>query len=117
MDITPRKRSKIVTLHEHSSMTQRQIAQECKVSLGAVNKIIHLHLQTGTVSPKRKGHCGRKRKTTSRDDAMIIRNSKIDPRKTSDMLKRDLETAAVFIHSSTVRRRLLERERMARKPL
>ena len=42
MDITRRKRTTIITLHEHSLMTmsQREIAKNVKISLGTVNKII-----------------------------------------------------------------------------
>lgn len=83
MDLTPKKRSKIVTLSEHSSMTQRDIAMVCKVSLGAVNKIIKQYKETGSLSPQCKGKCGRKRKTTCRDDSFLLRKSKEDPRLTS----------------------------------
>ncbi len=40
MDISPKKRTKIVTLSENTSLTQRDIAKECNVSFGAVNKIL-----------------------------------------------------------------------------
>lgn len=117
MDITPRKRSKIITLHEHSTMTQRAIAKECSVSLGAVNRLIRQKADYGSVSPRRKGHCGRRRKTTKRDDAMLHRMSKLDPQKTSDMLKMELEVSGIHVHSSTVRRRLLEGGRRAHRPV
>lgn len=42
MDITPRKISQVITLLEHTSLTQRQIAEQCEVSLGSVNNIIQL---------------------------------------------------------------------------
>lgn len=81
MDITSRKRSKVITLHEHTSLNQRQIAKQCESSLGSVNKIIKLKNQTKSVSPKRKVLCGRKRKTTDKDDAILIINSKLNPQK------------------------------------
>lgn len=117
MDITPKKRSKVITLNEHTSMTQRQIAEECGISLGAVNRIIKQKLNLGTISPQRKGHCGRKRKTTTKDDVILLRNSKINPQKTSIDLKKDLESSGVHISDSTVRRRLLECGRKARRPV
>ena len=41
MDISPKKKStKIVTLKEYTSVTECDIAKECGVSLGAVNKIL-----------------------------------------------------------------------------
>lgn len=116
MDITPRKREKIITLSEHTSMTQRDIASECSVSLGVVNKLIKQKRETGSVEVQRKGKCGRKRKTTSRDESFILRNSKLNPKKTSYDLQQDLEKAGVKIHDSTIRRRLLEGGRKAVRP-
>jgi len=83
MDITPKKRTKIVTLSEHTSMTQKDIAKECDVSLGAVNKILKRKRETGMIGVNRKGKCERKRKTTARDKTFLLRESKLNPRKTS----------------------------------
>jgi len=47
---------------------------------------------------------------------MMMRNSVKDPRKTSVDLKRDFSAAGVNVHSSTIRRRLIERGRIARRP-
>ena len=65
---------------------------------------------------KRRDQCERKRKTTSRDDKMILQNTFRDLRKTSKDLQRDLPTARVNKDSSTVRKRLLEAGRKARSP-
>ena len=116
MDITPSKRAKIVTLHEHTSMSQRKIAKTVGVSKGSVYNILKQKQESGNVDIKRKGNCGRKRKTTKRDDISILRNSKLHPRKTSEDLKRDLDATGVHVSSSTVRRRLLKEGRRARKP-
>jgi DNA-directed RNA polymerase specialized sigma24 family protein len=51
MDLTPGKRSKIITLYEHTSLTHREIAEQSQVSLGAVNKIIKIKDETGSISP------------------------------------------------------------------
>lgn len=116
MDITPRKREKIITLSEHTSMSQRDIARTCGVSQGAVSKIVKLKKETGSVNVKRLGNCGRKRKTTPRDDSFLLRKSKLDPRKTSQDLQQDLAASGIVIHDSTVRRRLLENGRRAIRP-
>ena len=108
MDITPRKRAKILTLHEHTTISQQEISNAVGVNKSSVNRIIMLHNETGHVETKRKGKCGRKRKTTTRDDSFIMRKSKADPRKSSDDLKRDLAEAGVHISSSAVPRRLTE---------
>lgn len=54
MHLTPKKRSKIVTLNRHTNMTQRNIGRVCEVSLGAVNKNIKQFKEAGNVSPQQK---------------------------------------------------------------
>ena len=39
MDITPRKRAKIVTLRDHTTMPQRKITKSVGLSLGSVSSI------------------------------------------------------------------------------
>lgn len=116
MDITPRKRAKIIALKEHTSMTVRDIASAVGVGKSSVSRILTTFQESGSLSPKRRAKCGRKRKTTPRTDKILIRNSKINPRKTSSDLKRDLLATGFDVSSSTVRRRLLEAGRKARRP-
>ena len=116
MDVTPRKKAKIITLGLHTSKSQRDIAKLCDVNQSTVSRILKHHSEGSSLN-KRKGKCGRKRKTTCRADAAIIRLSKKDPRKTSDDLQKDIAAAGFAISSSTVRRRLLEKGRKARRPL
>ena len=97
--------------------SQREIAAIVGVSQRSVSRIIEQGVTTGSLSPKRKGNCGRKRKTTPRDDFYLIRQSKLAPRKTSDDLQKDLAGAGVNVSSSTVRRRLLKVGRTAHRPL
>ena len=113
MDITPRKCTKIVKLRDHTTMFQRKIAESVGVSLGSVSSILKQKRETGNVEVQKKGRCGRKRKTTERDDLTLLRNSKISSRKTSEESKRDLDESGVHGSSSTVRRRLLEKGRKA----
>lgn len=60
MDLMPKKRSKVIILNKHTSMTQRQIPAECGVSLAAVNKIIRHNPELGRITSQQKGYCGRK---------------------------------------------------------
>ncbi|KAJ4450512.1 hypothetical protein ANN_01939 [Periplaneta americana] len=118
MDTTPRKRFKIITLAEHSSMTQRQIAAECHISLATINSIMKRYRETGSITPQKKGNCGRKKKTSPADDRLIVRKSKLNPRLTAvDLTCELMATTGVNIHVTTVRRRLLEAGRRARKPI
>lgn len=77
MYITPRKRTKIVTLCEHSSMTQRDIGKMCFVSLGVVHKILKQKRDTGTIEVNRKS--GRKRKTIKQASSFFNERKEIKP--------------------------------------
>ncbi|CAI5769349.1 domain-containing [Podarcis lilfordi] len=79
MDVTPKKCTKIVTLQEHTAKTYQEIASVVGVSLATASRVIKLKQETGSVSPKRKGKCGHKKKTTPTDDASLLRQSKKDP--------------------------------------
>ena len=103
MDIIPRKHAKIVKLRDHTTMSQRKIAERVGVSLGSVSSILKQKRETGNVEVQRKERCERKRKTTEHDDLILLRNSKINPRKTNEELKRDLDKSGVHVSSSTIR--------------
>lgn len=64
-----------------------------------------------------RGNVAVRKKTTPRDDAYLIRQSKTNPRKTSDALNTDLKQKGIEISSSTVRRRLLAVGTRARRPV
>ena len=117
MDTTPGKRTKILTLHVHTAKNQREIASIVGVNQSTVSRILKQARTIGTLSPKRKEKCGRKRKTSTRDNIRILRESKKDSRRTSYMLRKDLLSSGVNVSSSTVRRRLIECGRMARRPV
>ncbi|KAJ4430635.1 hypothetical protein ANN_19224 [Periplaneta americana] len=68
----------------------RQIAAECHIGLATVNSIIKRYRETGSITPQKKGNCGRKRKTSPADDRLIVRKSKLNPRLTAVNLTRDL---------------------------
>ena len=68
MDVITRKHTKIVKLHKHTAKTCREIAALVGTSLAAVSRVIKLKQDTGSVSPKCKGKCGRKKKITSGDN-------------------------------------------------
>ncbi|GFW96599.1 hypothetical protein TNCV_2846561 [Trichonephila clavipes] len=53
MDITPRKRTRTVTLSQHTSMTVKDIAAAVGVGKSSVSRIINQQKNFGKVSPKR----------------------------------------------------------------
>ena len=116
MDVTPNKRSQVVALRQHSGLSIRQIANRLGIAKSTVGKIAKAADEDGDISIHCRGRCGRKRKTTSHDDKMIIRNSIKSPWKTSKELQSDLATSGVLVDPSIIRRRLLDSRRIGRKP-
>ena len=92
-------------LSKHAKKSVREIGRELGVPKSTVGRIVK---RSNDVTIKRRGRCGRKRKTTARDDQMIIKESIKDSRKTSVDLKKDLFAAGVNIDSSTIRSRRLK---------
>ena len=49
MDIIPRKHTKIITLHDHTTMSQRKIVESVGVSLRSLSSILKQKRETGNV--------------------------------------------------------------------
>ncbi|GFW66668.1 HTH_Tnp_Tc3_2 domain-containing protein [Trichonephila clavipes] len=113
MDITPRKRSKIIACNEHISMTVRDVATAVGVNK---SRILRTFLDSETSYPKRKVKCDCKRKTTPRTDKVLIRNIKINPKKNSIDLWKNLLEYSVEMSSLTLRKRLLKVALKATRP-
>lgn len=108
MDITPRKRAKMIALKYHTTMTVRDVASAVGVCISSVSRILTKFKQSRSSSPQRRGKCGRKRNTTPRTDTILVRNSKIHPRRSSSDLQRDIFAAGIHC-------KLLEAGRKARR--
>ena len=80
-DTTPRKQASILSLWEHAELSHREIARRLNVNQSTASHLIKQATKTGSATPQRKGKCGRKRKTTPRDDAFVMRQSKLGPPK------------------------------------
>ena len=81
MDTTPRKRSKILTLLQYSDKSQQEIAKFCSVNQSTVSQVKKHYIATGSLSPLRQEKCGRKRKTSERDDRYLMLESIKNPKK------------------------------------
>ena len=116
MDVTPNKRSQVVALRQHSGVSIRQIVDQLCIAKSTVGRIVKAADEDGDISIHRHGRCGRKRKTMSYDNKMIIRNSVQSPWKTSKELQSDLAASGMFVNPSIIHRRLRASRRIARKP-
>ena len=65
------------SVKQHATKSERYCkAFWCKPI--TVSRLLKQVAKTGSGSPQRKGKCGRKRKTSPRDDIFLIRQSKLD---------------------------------------
>ena len=115
-DTTHRKRASILALLNHCQKSSREIAELVGSSQSTVSRIICSFENTGSALSKRKAKCGRKSKTSVRDDKMLLRLSIEDPRKTSSDLKRDMMDYGVHLSNSSIKKRLFQAGRIARRP-
>ncbi|GFV43881.1 hypothetical protein TNCV_485051 [Trichonephila clavipes] len=83
--ITLRKRTRNVTLSQHTSMTVRVIA--AMFGKFSVSRIINQQKNLEAVPPKRKSKCGYKRETIPRKDKFLVRYSIMYPYKKVDIFK------------------------------
>ena len=108
MDVTPSKRSQVVSLRQHSGLSIRLIVNQLGIAKSTLVRIVKAADEDGDISIHYRGRYGRKKETTSHNDKMIIRNQDIkSPWKTSKELQNDLATSVVFIDPSIICRRLL----------
>lgn len=115
----PEKRAQIIILKKQG-YSYRKIAQILKVSLGAVQKAIERHRETGVNTDRKRS--GRPRKTTQRIDNKIYAISKDDRRKSASDIRAEInECLDSPLSLTTVKRRLREKGMIGRiavkKPL
>lgn len=115
-DLSPKKVGQVQGLLQSTKLSQYDIAKAAGVSRSSV-KNIKKKMDLGvTLSPKRKGACGRRRITTPRTDRKIrdicIQNRKLPVR----LLTKNIRDDGILISQRTVQRRLAENELIARKP-
>ena len=112
MDIDQPTRTKIITLHQFTNKSQREISRIVGVSNSSVDRIIKKELVS-----KRKGRCGRKIKASPAAMQMMISESETHPRNTSTELRNYLASQGTEVAARTVRRYLLNAGRRARRPI
>lgn len=117
MDVSLAERTKILTLSQYTSKTQRQIAKIVGVNCSTVCRIVKKYRNSKNLSTNRKDQCGRKRKLTPDALKLLVDESVKSPRKDSLELKRNLESHAIFVSPRTVRRHLFNSGRIARRPV
>lgn len=115
-DISAVTKAKISTFLEVGQYSHGQIAQKVGVSRSFVSKFAKNRAAQLSTSPKRKGKCGRSRKTTGSQDRYLLRKAKEDRTLSSKSLRGTMRDVGAEISERTVRRRLFQSGLCARRP-
>ena len=97
--------------------TQKQISEMLQVPRPTVQRIIQRYRTTGVIKSQRHGHCGRKRKLSTRMESALARSSRIDPTLTARQIQAEVGGSAIDVSLSTVKRTLRRKRRVAHRPL
>lgn len=121
-------RSRNVSTHSQESIVRgqkdglsySQLARQFSLARSTIGAIIQRHRLRGGVEKRHSP--GRPKKTSKRDDKLIVRISQADPRLNSVDIHREMSThSSIQVSSKTVQRRLisagLNGRRPAKKPL
>ena len=112
--ITLENRAKVIVLSEEG-YSQRQIADRLGCSQKSIDRTLRRHSATGSVQDKTIP--GRRRKTSRREDSLIVRKLKADRFKTAPQIKAELRIEhGVQVSASTIQRWLREAGLFSRKP-
>lgn len=114
MDVSQSQRDRIITLHTDAHFTQRKIACQLGLSQPTVHRIIKRYTDICVSTTLRSGKCGRKRKSSALENRRILRCSMINPRLSANDIKKELDSD---LSVATIKRRLAEGGRFARKPV
>lgn len=112
--ISQERRAVIVALHKEN-LSNRAIASRVCCDRRTVDRIL-LRYETGeSLTPRQKS--GRPRKTTARDNSIMVRMVLRDRRITAASIRAEMHHRNVNVSARTVRRRLLKAGFTARRPI
>ena len=106
MGLTDKQKYGIITLYEAKYST-REIAKELKINRKAVMRWINRYIDTGSID--RKSGSGRKRKTTKKQDNVIIKElQKNNNMLTATEIKNKIKNKKIIVSKNTIINRLHE---------
>lgn len=115
-DLSPRKVGQVKVLLHETGLKQKEIAKKLNISPQSVSLIKKKEENHQDLVTKRKGNCGRKRKTSPRVDRKMVKlalgNRRLSCRKIATLLADE----EINLHPRTVNNRLLEAGLRAYRP-
>ena len=103
---------KLVIEKSLQGLTQSEIAQQLNLCQSTVSRLIARYKSSGTLTPLRKGKCGRKRLLSARTDRLLARASKKNPRATAADIQKTVGGDANMVSLCTIKRS----DRLAYRP-
>lgn len=116
-DISVEKKARISALLETGNYAQREIARIEGVSRQTVQRIAYLIKENIPATSSGRSNCGRRMKTSVRDDRRIIRVATENRRLSSKGIKKILAEEGMKISERTIRRRLYGANFKCRRPI
>ena len=111
------ERGKIIAMHQAGHKSNRQISEYVGKDQCTVDRIVQCYKKTGHENTN-YSNCGCPRVTTKRIDRKLLNLSKVDPKASfRDLAQQFAADYGITLDSSTVRRRLLEFDRKAFRPI
>ncbi len=95
---------KLVIEKSLQGLTQSEIAQQLNLCQSTVSRLIARYKSSGTLTPLRKGKCGRKRLLSARTDRLLARASKKNPRATAADIQKTVGGDANMVSLCTIKR-------------
>lgn len=115
-DVTNEKKIAIETLLKTGIYSHREIARREHVSRQVVDKVAKLIAENLPSTSSGRTHCGRHRKTTVREDRVIVKRSLEHRRQPLRAVLRTLEADDIKISRRTLQSRLYEAKIYSRRP-
>lgn len=115
-DIESEKKIRIEVLIQTGLHSNRAIAKKEKVSHQTVMRIANLLKQNMPSTSNKRSKCKGKRKTTPREDRIIVKRALENRRRTVGEIHRVLQTDKIHISKRTLQSRLYENNIRSRRP-
>lgn len=115
-DISNNKKIQIQTLLETGLYSHREIARKAAVSHQTIGRIAVLMKENIPSTSSGRTYCGASRKTTDREDRIIINRALQNRQLSNKELKRLLEEDNIKISERTLKSRLYEANIRSRRP-
>ena len=117
MTLSSELKQRIVTLHEHTLKSKREIGREWGVSHTLVQKTMKISHETGSLEEHDTENKERKLKLSDRSKKLLVRESVKDPKKIARVVQEAVGSGAQTVSVRTIQRYLVQRGRMSYRPI